>query len=106
MTFLNIIKYFFYTIAFFYSIFLFYGIIVIYQILFNSKKMPIITNTDNKTAKNQGYITIESEQTLLLIGKITIISLIIIACLFIIFFAYYNYQVLDIFIQLIFSILR
>ena len=106
MSFLNIIKYFFYTIAFLYSIFLFYGIIVIYQILFNSTKMPIITNTDNKIAKNQGYITIESAQTLLLIGKITIISLIIIVCLLVIFFSYYNYQALDIFIRVLFSILR
>ena len=106
MTFLNIIKFLLIIIAFLYSIFLFYGMIVIYQILVNNTKMSIITNTENESVKHQDYITIETKKKKVVIGKITIISLIIIACSILLCLSYYNIQIIHTFLQFIFAMLR
>jgi hypothetical protein len=104
MTISNTIKYFFYTIAVLYSIYLIYGIIIIALILFNDK--TISTNTPTNTLENKSNIYIETTQKQLLNGKITIISLIIIAFLIIMSFSYYISDFIFMCIKILFMILK
>ena len=106
----NTIKYFFYTIAVLYSIYLVYGIIIIALILFNDKTIPTNTPTNTptptNTLENNYNIYIETTQKQLLNGKITIISLIIIAFLIIMSFSYYISDFIFMCIKILFTILK
>ena len=108
MTISNTIKYFFYTIAVLYSIYIIYGIIIIALILFNDKTIPTNTpiNTPTNTLENKSNIYIETTQKQLLNGKITIISLIIIAFLIIMSFSYYISDFIFMCIKILFMILK
>ena len=101
----NILKYSFYTIAVLYSIYLVSGIIIIARILFNDKKIPINTPT-NIVKENNSNIYIETTQMQLINGKITIISLIIIAFLVLSYLTFVYKDGVFLAIQILISIVK
>jgi hypothetical protein len=107
MSFSNIMKYVFYTIAFLYSIYIFYGMFVIAEILFNDKPIPTSIPTSITTeTENKSDIYIETTKKNLLNAKITIISLITILFLISISFSFYIRDFIFMCIRILFTILN